>query len=114
MNIYAKLMTARITLQSSQMKKSEKNKFVGYEYFELGDFIPHALKAFAECGLCGVVSFSHNIAALKRWLPVLRNGAGNRMNQRERAQRGASIAKTVFILVCLCGAIFLMQWRDGI
>lgn len=65
MNIYEKLMAARIAIQSLQMKKSGKNKFAGYEYFELGDFIPHALKTFAECGLCGVVSFSHDVAALK-------------------------------------------------
>ena len=35
------------------------------------------------------------------------------MNQQNKAQRGANMAKTVFVLVCLCGAIFLMQWRDG-
>lgn len=64
MNIYAKLMAARIAVQAVKMKKSGKNKFAGYEYFELGDFIPDALKAFADAGLCGVVSFANDTATL--------------------------------------------------
>jgi hypothetical protein len=39
------------------MKKSGLNKFAGYSYFELGDFIPHIQTIFNEVGLCGVVSF---------------------------------------------------------
>jgi hypothetical protein len=39
------------------MKKSGMNKFAGYSYFELGDFIPHIQTIFQEVGLCGVVSF---------------------------------------------------------
>jgi hypothetical protein len=39
------------------MKKSGLNKFAGYSYFELGDFIPHIQAIFNEIGLCGVVSF---------------------------------------------------------
>lgn len=64
MNIYAKLMTARVAMQSVKIKKSGKNTYAGYEYFELEDFIPQALKAFSECGLCGFVSFSENTATL--------------------------------------------------
>jgi hypothetical protein len=33
-------MEARIRLQSTELKKSGLNKFAGYTYFELGDFIP--------------------------------------------------------------------------
>jgi hypothetical protein len=46
------------------MKKSGLNKFAGYSYFELGDFIPHIQTIFNEVGLCGVVSFDTTQATL--------------------------------------------------
>jgi hypothetical protein len=46
------------------MKKSGLNKFAGYSYFELGDFIPHIQTIFNEVGLCGVVSFDAAQATL--------------------------------------------------
>ena len=57
MSAHKKLMLARVKLQSTEMKKSGLNKFAGYSYFELGDFIPHIQTIFQEVGLCGVVSF---------------------------------------------------------
>ena len=57
MSVHKKLMAARCRLQSLDMKKSGLNKFAGYSYFELGDFIPHIQAIFNEIGLCGVVSF---------------------------------------------------------
>jgi hypothetical protein len=50
-------MQARVKLQGTEMKKSGMNKFAGYTYFELGDFIPHIQTIFDDIGLCGVVSF---------------------------------------------------------
>jgi len=64
MSVHKKLMAARVKLQSIQMKKSGLNKFAGYSYFELGDFIPHVQTIFNELGLCGVVSFSTEYAQL--------------------------------------------------
>jgi hypothetical protein len=57
MSIYKKLQQARLNLVQSPLKKSGKNKFAGYEYFELGDFIPTIHQIFHDVGLCGVVSF---------------------------------------------------------
>jgi hypothetical protein len=57
MSIYKKLQQARLNLVQSPLKKSGKNKFAGYEYFELGDFIPTIHNIFNDVGLCGVVSF---------------------------------------------------------
>ena len=51
-------------LQGTQMKKSGLNKFAGYSYFELSDFIPEIQKIFYEIGLCGVVSFNSEYATL--------------------------------------------------
>jgi hypothetical protein len=46
------------------MKKSGLNKFAGYSYFELGDFIPHIQTIFNDLGLCGVVTFNTEYAQL--------------------------------------------------
>lgn len=64
MSVHKKLMQARVKLQSVDMKKSGQNKFAGYSYFELGDFIPHVQTIFNELGLCGVVSFDSTYASL--------------------------------------------------
>ena len=62
--VHKKLMQARIILQNAPLKKSGHNKFAGYSYFELGDFIPTINQIFNEVGLCGVVSYDSEIASL--------------------------------------------------
>ncbi len=62
--VHLKLMRARLMLQDKQLKKSGHNKFAGYQYFELGDFIPTINEIFFEVGLCGVVSYDSEIASL--------------------------------------------------
>ena len=64
MSVHKKLMQARVKLQSIDMKKSGLNKFAGYSYFELGDFIPHVQVIFNDLGLCGVVTFNIEYAQL--------------------------------------------------
>ena len=62
--VHKKLMAARILLQNAPLKKSGHNKFAGYSYFELGDFMPEINAIFNEVGLCGVVSYDSEIASL--------------------------------------------------
>lgn len=64
MSVHKKLMQARIKLQQVKLKKSGLNKFAGFEYFELGDFLPTVQSIFAEIGLCGVVSYDKELATL--------------------------------------------------
>jgi SpoU rRNA methylase family enzyme len=64
MNVYQKLMAARVNLQSTALNKSGHNKFAGYKYFELGDFLPTVQNIFSELGLCGVVSYDTELAKL--------------------------------------------------
>jgi hypothetical protein len=64
MTVHAKLMRARLLLQSRKLNKSGHNKFAGYTYFELGDFLPAVQEIFSEVGLCGVISFNKDIATL--------------------------------------------------
>ena len=57
-------MQARLKLQSTALNKSGHNKFAGYKYFELGDFLPTVQNIFSELGLCGVVSYDTELAKL--------------------------------------------------
>jgi hypothetical protein len=64
MSVFKRLQAARTVFLTSDIKKSGKNKFAGYEYFELGDFIQSIHQIFNEAGLCGVVRFSNVVATL--------------------------------------------------
>jgi hypothetical protein len=64
MKVFKRLQTARTMFLKSDIKKSGKNKFAGYEYFELGDFIPSIHQIFEVAGLCGVVRFTNDVATL--------------------------------------------------
>ncbi len=65
MNVYQKLNAARAKFHSIELKKSGHNKFAGYKYFELGDFIIPALGIFKEVGLTGIISFGKETADLR-------------------------------------------------
>jgi hypothetical protein len=64
MSVYKKLQEARVLLQNTKLNKSGKNKFAGFNYFELGDFIPQVTEIFNKVGICGVVSFTNDTAYL--------------------------------------------------
>jgi len=64
MSIHKKLMQARLKLQTADLKKSGHNKFAGYKYFELGDFLPTIQEISNEVGICGTVTFYTDIAIL--------------------------------------------------
>ena len=40
MTLNESIIKIRVKLQNSKIKKSGKNKFAGFEYYELGDFLP--------------------------------------------------------------------------
>jgi hypothetical protein len=65
MNVYQRLNMARQQFHRAQLKKSGQNKFAGYSYFELSDFIIPALEIFKAHGLIGVVSFGKEMSCLK-------------------------------------------------
>jgi len=62
--VHKKLMQARMFLQQMSLKKSGHNKFAGYQYFELGDFLPQINEIFHGQGLCGVISYTKEYADL--------------------------------------------------
>jgi len=65
MTVYKKLQEARAEMSRRPLKKSGKNKFAGYEYFELQDILPTAHDVFNKVGLCGVFSIFDNVASLQ-------------------------------------------------
>lgn len=64
MNVYEKLQTCRLKLQQKQLKKSGKNTFAGYDYFELGDFLPSINELFLENKLFSHIGFNEENATL--------------------------------------------------
>jgi len=64
MKVYKKLSDARIKLQRTELTKSGHNKFAGYKYFELGDFLPAVQSIFNEVGLIDAISFTEDLATM--------------------------------------------------
>ncbi len=64
-NVHRKLSIARQRFHNLALKKTGKNTFAGYNYFELGDFLIPALTVFDEVGLSAVVTFGADVAAMQ-------------------------------------------------
>ena len=64
LNLYAKLQKVRVELQKKKLKKSGVNKFSGYTYFELQDFLPAINALCYENGLSTIFNFNEDYAHL--------------------------------------------------
>lgn len=62
--IYEKLQKARVALQNKKLKKSGKNNYAGFTYYELSDFLPSVNEIFDELKLCSNFSLKENEATL--------------------------------------------------
>lgn len=49
--VYSKLQLARVMLQETSLKKTGKNDYANFTYFQLKDFLPEVNKIFAKLGL---------------------------------------------------------------
>ena len=65
MSIHEKLSDAREHFHELELKKTGHNKFAGYKYFELGDFLIPALKVLKIYGIVSVISFGKEVATMK-------------------------------------------------
>lgn len=63
-NIYEKLQELRFIVANTEMKKSGKNKFAGYEYFELQDMMPTVISGMKDLKLCSRIAFDEELAVL--------------------------------------------------
>lgn len=64
MNIYEKLVTARLEYQNGKHKMSGKNAFAGYEYYELSDILPVINQLAEKLKFVCEVSFGEKEATL--------------------------------------------------
>ena len=63
-NVYNKLLTARVNFLESAVTKSGKNMHLAFKYFELDDIVPIATKIFDALGLISLVSFDNDKAIM--------------------------------------------------
>ncbi len=64
MTVFEKLNEARLRFQSANVKKSGKNTYAGYTYYELSDILPFINQIANELKFCCVVNFNNEIATL--------------------------------------------------
>ena len=64
MNIYEKVQKIKVELLDCKLKKSGKNKFAGFEYYELGDIMPDIIRLCDKYKVCTSISFNLDLAML--------------------------------------------------
>lgn len=65
LNLFQKLQKARVELQEMNLKKSGQNKFAGFNYYELSDFLPAINIICNNVGLFTAISFDNEYAILR-------------------------------------------------
>jgi hypothetical protein len=65
LNIYEKLLEARVRFHKREIKKTGWNDYGKYEYFELSDFLVPALEIFSDLRMIPLVTFSADAATMK-------------------------------------------------
>ena len=65
MNVYEKLIQARLMFQNENVKKSGQNKYASYTYFELNDILPIVNKICNEVKAVCVLNFTETVATLQ-------------------------------------------------
>ncbi len=58
LNVYQKLQKARVLLQQKNLRKSGENKYSGFKYFILPDFLLSINSIFDELGLFSIVNYN--------------------------------------------------------
>ncbi|HIS62334.1 MAG TPA: ERF family protein [Candidatus Scybalomonas excrementigallinarum] len=58
------IIEIRVKLQNSKIKKSGKNKFAGFDYFELADFLPRLNELMLEEGINDNFKITNEVASL--------------------------------------------------
>jgi hypothetical protein len=64
MNIFEKVQKIKLELVEAGLKKSGNNRFSGFKYYELGDFMPHIIRLCEKYKVCTVIRFNKEFAEL--------------------------------------------------
>lgn len=65
MNLNETIIKIRVELQNSKIKKSGKNRFAGFEYFELADFLPKLNELMLEYKVNDRYTIDNDLAKLE-------------------------------------------------
>lgn len=65
MNLNESIIKIRVELQNAKLKKSGKNKFAGFDYFELADFLPKLNELMLNEGLNDRFYIKDDLATLE-------------------------------------------------
>lgn len=63
-NLNESIIKIRVDLQNTKLKKSGKNKFAGFDYFELSDFLPKLNELMLDEGINDLFTIKDGIAKL--------------------------------------------------
>ena len=63
-NIYKKIQSVKSQISQANLKKSWKNKFAWFDYYELSDIMPTIIELCNQCWLYTHVTFSNDEAVL--------------------------------------------------
>lgn len=58
------IINIRVELQKKKLEKTGKNKFAGFDYFELADFLPTLNELMLKEGINDIFSIENNLATL--------------------------------------------------
>lgn len=64
MNLYEKLQQMRVDLQQKNIKKSGRNTYSGYDYYELADILPPINESQNQYKTCSCIRFNKEEAVL--------------------------------------------------
>lgn len=65
LNLYQKIQRCRVELQNLNLKKSGKNKFANFDYYELADFLPKVNELFDKYKLFSQFTLKSDVATLE-------------------------------------------------
>ena len=65
MNIYGKTIALKNEIIKLGLKKSGKNDYSKYDYFELGDFLPDVIRLQGELGIDDTINITKEIASIR-------------------------------------------------
>lgn len=60
LNLYQKINQVKLAISKANLKKSWKNKFAWFDYYELGDFLPFITEKCNEIGLYNHIHFKED------------------------------------------------------
>ena len=89
MNIYKKIQKVKKELSERELKKSGRNDFSGFSYYELGDFLPSIIELCNKYGLFTKINFEKHYS--------IKNISTNEINTNTEYQLDGDVAVLTII-----------------